>query len=247
MKRFITTFLIGLGSLSAVWAQELDLTTARIVQRFVDANGGRQRLDAVRALQTSGTFELAGSVGPFTLTRLGSGGYRIEATINGSQYVTATDCQKAWRQEPSGASQLLDERSTALLIEEHCDLVGQLVDAKKKGHRVELVGEADVDGTPAYHLQVHLKGGHTQDWFISKETYLLIKKQVPGWSDWMGDHQVVTWYLDYQKHEGLMVPSLIERESNETFVQSISVEEVKVNPEIDLSIFKAPETAVEPD
>jgi hypothetical protein len=40
---------------------------------------------------------------------------------------------------------------------------------------------------------------------------------------------------------------MIERESNETFVQSFSVEEVKVYPEVDRSIFKAPETAADPD
>jgi hypothetical protein len=33
----------------------------------------------------------------------------------------------------------------------------------------------------------------------------------------MGDHQVVTWYLDYQHHDGLMVPFIIERESTQTF------------------------------
>jgi hypothetical protein len=247
MKQIITTFVIGLSSLTAAWGQDHSPTVTQIVQRFVNANGGSERLHAVRSLQTRGTFELAGNAGPFTMTRLASGGYRVEVSMNGGSNITATDCTKAWRQEPSGSSQLLDERSAALLIEESCDLVGQLVDAEKKGHRVELVGEADVDGTPAYHLQVHLKGGHTQDWFISRETYLLIKKQVPGWSDWMGDHQVVTWYLDYQQHEGLMVPSMIERESNETFVQSFSVEEVKVNPEVDRSIFKAPETAANPD
>jgi hypothetical protein len=244
MKRIMMTLLIGYGGISSAWSQEQPLTAARILQRFVDANGGSERLHAVTAVQTRGTFELAGNVGPFTLTRLSSGGYRLEATINGDRYVTATDCSRAWRQRPDG-SQLLDEKPATLLIEENCDLVGQLVDAEKKGHRVELVGTVDVDGTPAYHLQVHLKGGHTQDWFISTETYLLIKKQVPGWSDWMGDHQVVIWYLDYQQHEGLMLPSLIERESNETFVQSFSIEEVELDPEVDRSLFTAPETAAE--
>jgi hypothetical protein len=245
MKRIMITLLLGLGGLGAAWSQEHPPTAAQIVQRFVDANGGSQRLHAVRSLQTRGTFELAGSVGPYTMTRLSSGGYRVEVTINGGTYVTATDCTQAWRQEPSGNAQLLDERSAALLIEESCDLVGQLVDAEKKGHRVELIGETDVDGTPAFHLQVHLKGGHTQDWFISTKTFLLVKKQVPGWSDWMGDHQVVTWYLDYQPHQGLMLPSLIERETNETFIQSFSVEAVEVNQEVDRSLFKAPDPAAE--
>ncbi len=243
MKQIFVALLIGVGSI--VWSQEQPLTADQIVQRFVDASGGSERLHSMRALRIRGTYEIAGNVDPFTLTRLSDDGYRIEVTRDEGQMVIATDCTDAWQQDPSGSAQLLDERSAALLIEEYCDLTGQLVDAENKGHRVGLIGKEDIDGIPAYHLQVLLKGGHSQDWFISAKTYLLIKKKVPGWSDWMGDHQVVIWYLDYQQYDGLMLPSLIERENNRTFVRSYSIEKVELNPKVDRLIFKAPEMAGE--
>ena len=82
------------------------------------------------------------------------------------------------------------------------------MDYAKKGHRVELAGRADVDGQPAYKLQVVLKDardGDADDYFIDAKSWLLV--QIKGQRTIAG---VQTTYRrtfrDYKPVGGVLIP-----------------------------------------
>ena len=130
--------------------------------RNVDARGGREALAAVRTLRMTG-LATAGPGRTAIVRReiARPGRIRTEFVFQGTTGVYAWDGTRGWRVSPLEGS--LDARpmsaEEAAAAAEQADVDGALVDWKKKGHRVELVGVDSLAAGPAQHLKVTMKSG----------------------------------------------------------------------------------------
>jgi len=218
-----------------------ELALEQIIARHLEAHGGLERLRALRSLRLRGVYEVAGVGRPFTLSQKRPGRYRFETEYEGQPAVRASDGKIAWTIDPDDGpgAQLVEERLAQLVAEDYGALPGPLVDAEGRGRRLELVGEAELDGVPAYHLRVHLPSGRSQDCFLSQESYLLLQWVVTANSPYFGDYPREYWNMEHQEHEGLVLPSFVERVDG-PFVSTLRIESVEINPELDEALFRLP-------
>jgi hypothetical protein len=89
------------------------------------------------------------------------------------------------------------------------DIDGPLVDWKAKGHRIELVGSAPLNGGEAYELKVTLKSGVVRHLWVDAASGLVVKtastRTLRG-----HELQFETVYADYRKTDGVSFPRSIE-------------------------------------
>lgn len=233
--------LLGLA-LTAASAPAAEMTAEQVVQGYLKATG----YDALKGHDTveiRGTLNFNGIDGPFVLQRKRPGHYRFQSTLEGREGVVGYDGEAAWGSARRGGFRAFDDSATAVLAADEGDFDGPLVKAKEKGHRLELLGTEDIDGTATYHLQVTLAGGKIQHWYLDTSTFLPVRKTTSAEHRRAGEYQRVYYFLEWADYGGVKLPSYYEREDRQ-HVRSYTLESVEWGKAIDAGVFAMP--AAEP-
>lgn len=217
-----------------------DPTLDQVIDRHVEALGGRAALDAIEAVVLRGTYTSFSEETPFTLYRRRPASYRFETTMLGDDIVEATDGETAWSVFPPGgiewALTMTPPEVTAIAGE--AELFGPLVGWRDKGHRVELAGRDDLDGVPVWRLEVERADGARETWLLDAETYLPAGRIAPT-VDFGRGVEGTTWYSDFRPVGGVMFPHRVE---SEFFIRHrvTEVASIEVDPELDPALFTMP-------
>jgi hypothetical protein len=166
---------------------------------------------------------------------------RFEFTAQGVRGVQAYDGRQAWGIPPGPGARpepLPDEMAKDLVNQ--ADIDGPLVDYKKKGHKVELVGRDMFGGTDAWKLLLRFKSGDVMQVFLDAKTHLEIgseaRRVVRG-----NELEAETRFSDYREAGGVLWPHTIETgPKGRSERQVVRFEKVEVNPPIDDARFTMP-------
>ncbi len=158
-------------------------TADEILERNLDALGGRARVSAVGSLRFAAE-QWSGGVGgqsvPVTVYWKRPDRIRIETAEEGLIKVVAFDGTTAWStypELPGFAPQLLDgaERDS---LREQADLVdGPTFDYAAKGHHVELAGREELASGMAWKLLLTTAQGDVRTLWFDCETYLEVREE----------------------------------------------------------------------
>ena len=168
---------------------------------------------------------------------------RLEVRFQGQTAVQVYDGKRGWKLRPYLGRREVEPYSAEELrqAEQQTELDGLLIDHAAKGSKVTLLGKETVDGRDTYKLEVQPKRGDVRHLWVDAETYLDVK--VDGSRKLDGKPRpVFTYFRDYRKVGGLMIPHLLE-----TYVEGvvgsekIIVERVAVNPRLDDARFGKPD------
>ena len=130
-------------------------TADEVIARYIKAIGGRDKLDAIKSMRVTGKTMLGGGMEmPLTVEFKRPNKARIEFSFQGMTGVQAFDGETGWFIMPFMGKTDPEKMPPDQLkdIEDQADLDGPLVDYKKKGHKVELLGTDEVEGSEAYKL-----------------------------------------------------------------------------------------------
>jgi hypothetical protein len=218
-------------------------TVDEIVARSVEARGGKAALAAVRTLRMTG-HAVAGPGREAIVRReiARPGRIRTEFEFQGTTGLYVWDGSSGWRVSPLDGilePQPLTEEGAAISAEQ-ADIDGPLVDWKAKGHRIELVGSAPLNGGEAYELKVTLKSGVVRHLWVDAASGLVVKTAS---TRILRGHelQFETVYADYRKTDGVSFPRSIEMGvQGRPQRLKIAVETVEVNPALDDARFRMP-------
>lgn len=209
MKLSLSSLMLGLavfGASSLVYADDLTDVDA-VIAKHIEARGGMDVLKAINSTRAEGTMTMGPMQMPFVAELKRPNQMRIDFSFQGMQASQAFDGTNGWQimpmmgkldAEPMAGDELTQFKNQA-------DMDGALVDYASKGHKVELQGVVDVDGTPAYKIKVTRANGTEETDYIDTEYFLVIKtestikmqgQEVAG-SAIMGDYKEVA---------GTMVP-----------------------------------------
>jgi len=202
--------LFALALLPTLAAAQAPQTVEQILAGSAEARGGAERLAQVGTIVATGTAHLNGGAveAPFRYEWKRPDKFRFELTIQGVTEVQASDGETAWRFDPQNQP---DPEPLApldlALLNDATDFLGALVSPETKGHRVELVGATELEGTPAWELRVERAEGFVETIYLDRE-YLVEIQQVeehplPGGADPL---KLVTTWGDYKDVEGVMLP-----------------------------------------
>jgi outer membrane lipoprotein-sorting protein len=218
-------------------AQTLD----DVLQKHYVARGGLENIKAIQTLYAEGKMSRMGMELAFLGYQKKPNKLRTEVTIQGQKIVQAFDGKSGWMIMPMMGSpdpQDSPEEMTKQL-EEQADLDGFLVDWKEKGHKVELVGKEDVEGTDSYHIKVTTKNDKIRDIYLDGASYLEIKQK--GKVTQQGQEiEVESLPGSYKQVNGVMMAFSVETKVRGQAIGQMVIDTVIVNKEIPDSLFVKP-------
>jgi hypothetical protein len=250
MKRCIITGIAGLLLLSLIAAPSLeayaqdkksDPKALDILEKMIDAMGGRKALEAVKDTTASGSMELIqmGMEGSVTLYTKRPNKMRMDIEVMGMTITQAYDGTIAWGVNPqTGGVEEMGEQETEQFKREalgdevylHPDKHG-IVYTFKGVEKIE-----DVDHNVL--LMIH-PDGYEVTLYINGKTNLIYKSQAitPNMMTGM-DSDVETVFADYKEFEGTMVSfSFTQYMDGEEFMV-FALDEMKYNSGLEDSLFK---------
>jgi len=168
---------------------------------------------------------------------------RIEIQYQGQTAVQVYDGSHGWKLRPFlGRHEVESFGADELrLAKQQSDLDGPLLDWKAQGSRLALVGTQKVDGHDAYDLAVTLRDGQVRHVWVDTESYLDV--QIDGSRKLDGKFKKVwTAQRDFRAVDGLMIPHKLETTVDGVHgVETISIENVSINPMLDDTLFRKPD------
>lgn len=232
MKKVFLALLLLVG-VQAVKAQTVD----EVVDKFIAAIGGKEKLMALNSLKLEGSLNVQGLDIGVTVTVLNGKGSRTDISVpgqsDGYRIVTPT---KGWNFLPFQGQSSPEEapEDQVKAGQSALDLQSPLLNYAAKGHKVELLGKEKVDAADCYKLKVTYKNGKMATLFIDATTYYRVKSistvNING-----EDTEVETTYTDFKKTpEGYVLP-YSQTTPNGTIVYST----ISINKPVDENIFKA--------
>lgn len=223
----LATMIIGFS-----FAQ--DLTADQIVNKYIDAIGGKAAWSKVNSLVMKGTIKMQGAELAITTMVVDKKGMRQEFTLNGMTGYQIMTPDSGWNFSPF-QGQKIPEPMTADDVkqgQDQLDVEGNLIDYAAKGHTVELLGKDDVDGVEAYKLKETLKSGKEETIYIDPQSFLVIRDVTKQKANGK-ETEVKTDLSNYQKlPEGILVPMSVKLPFGE-----LTITDVKVNSSVDPNIF----------
>ncbi|MBI1745957.1 MAG: hypothetical protein HYR55_05125 [Acidobacteria bacterium] len=216
-------------------------TVDEVISKNNQARGGLDKLKAVKSMRMTGKIITQGMDAPLNLQSKRPNKLRVEMTIQGKTMVQGFDGETAWWIMPfmgsTDAEKMPQQEATSVM--QQADMDGPLVDYKDKGHKVELIGKEDMEGTPVYKLKLTLKSGDLQYIYLDSQNFIQLKQTVklkrPA-----GDVEVDIFYGDYKPVNGLMIPHSIERKSKGQPVAQVSIVKVELDNPAEDAIFTMP-------
>jgi hypothetical protein len=233
---------------AAISAHAQDVTAQSLLDKNLEARGGAQALNAVKAIRFKGKmifpgdFELAYSE---IRAHGGSDGIeaRMEGDVQGLTYMQGYDGQTAWRVNPFQGRKDAETMSAdeARSMADSSRVAGVLQDARSDGSSITYLGREDFDGTSAYKLKVTQKDGDEFTYLLDPDTFLEIKitetRKVRG-----APQTSETELGDYEKVGGVYFPMSVESwsqgQSNQR--QRILIDSAQANPAIAPALFAEP-------
>jgi outer membrane lipoprotein-sorting protein len=238
-KIFVLVTVVLVLSYTLIFAETLD----QILAKNYESRGGLKKIKSVKTSKFTGKMiiEMQGLEFPVEVWQKMPNLMRIEATVMEQKVIQAYNGKIAWWIMPfMGVTdpQEMPEAEGKELIQQ-AELVDPLVDYKKKGHKLELIGKEDLEGTEVYKLKLTTKKEKIVWFYLDTDSCIELKTSTyikRGEAENLSE----TLLGDYKEIDGLMFAFSIEQKLNGSTVSKITVEEVKLNEKMDNSLFEMP-------
>jgi hypothetical protein len=128
----------------------------------------------------------------------------------------------------------------ASVLMDAADMDGPFVDSARKGYKLELAADEELDGTPVHVVKVTNKRGKVETYYVDAGSGLILK--VRGKEKIRGNEvEVETLLSNYKEVNGIMTAHAIDRLiGGQPFIQ-IVFDRVEYNVEVEDGLFRMPE------
>ncbi len=219
-------------------------TVDEIVQKHLDAIGGKDAISKVKSLTMESTAQIMGTDAPGTTVIVDGVGYKSETDFNGTKIINCVNDKGGWMLNPMAGSPdpapMPDDQYK--MAKEQIFIGGPLYDYAARGSKVELVSKDD----KTYKLKLTTKDNVDFTYVIDASTYL-IKSQTSKGKMQDQDVDITTTLSDYRKTEtGYVLPYSIDLDFGGNFQLTVMVKKVEFNKTIDPAVFEMPKPAPAP-
>ncbi len=240
----------GLGAASA-FAGDAPATpqlgAEQIVARNVEARGGLDAWRHIRTMVWSGHIESAATPGldmPFVLEQERPNKTRFELTSSGGRSLRIFDGLRGWTVRPApGGAPLVQPYSPQELAfaRDAQGIDGPLIDYQAKGIAVTAEGIDQIEGRPAYRLDVRMPSGERQHVWIDAKTFLDLKYERTAYTASGAPVTATVFWRNYRSIDGLQVPTTLETGAVPPRVPDrMVIERIALNPPLGDRAFALP-------
>ncbi len=236
MKKLLFAFF----SLAVVTAQAQ--TVDDVIQKYTSAMGGLDAFNKVTSAKMTATVTVQGNDLPLTTQIINGKAMRTDVDVMGQSITNVYYNGKGWKINPFAGATTATEVTGAELndFKAQASLVNHLMDYKARGHKVELLGQEDVDGIKTFKINLTSKDdGKITTFFINTTDYMLNKSIAK--QDMMGQEaEVETYYTDIKDVNGLKFSMTRTKKIGGQDFQLIKFDKIELNVPIDEKIFAMP-------
>ncbi|MEP6711535.1 MAG: hypothetical protein ABJA37_03915 [Ferruginibacter sp.] len=238
MKKLGSFFslLIVISSLSATRAQTAD----DIINKYVNAIGGRDVLAKVKSIYLEGNATVMGNDYPTNTTVLAGKGSKNITTVNGTDIVQCFTDTGAWlinqfagQPQPTALSPDAARAGQSALT-----IGGALVDFKSRGFTDSLAGRETIEGVNTYKIKLS-QPGISFVYYIDPSTYYVLKTESHLTVDGK-DETNTRVYSNFKKTDiGYVIPYTLGI-NNQGYDVTINYTKAEINKDVDPQIFAMP-------
>jgi hypothetical protein len=231
MKKTILC-IIGLIATISSFAQTAD----DIVNKYLDAIGGKEKLLAIKNIYMEGTVDANGQQITVKVWMMNKAAVRQEMTFSGMTGYTIVTKDSGWNFSPF-EGQKTAEPMTADMVKKaqpSLDIQSPLLNYKDKGYKLSFKGKDDVDGSDAYKLELMINDSTSETYFIDPSSYYIMRKKTKGKANGKEEEET-TDYSNYQKTPDGYTFAMTEGSGDQG---QIKFTVLKINTDMDPGLFK---------
>jgi Tetratricopeptide repeat len=218
-------------------------TSDEIVGHYIKAIGGQAACDAIQSVLIRGTYTEHGEKSPAQLARMRPF-YKLvgDPLKRSSEFEEGYD-GSAWEFYGDPGIVLRTVGPASAAARHGFYTLGNLVDYRKQGSTLTLIGIAKIDGHDAYQLRVRMMDGFEQDEFVDTTTWLIVAdRKVAKVHAFGADVASETRWSDYHRVNGVLFAFRnVEAEiKSGKQLNEFQAETMDVNLPLDPSMFAPP-------
>lgn len=243
---YARTIILGAALLavpfSSVLRAALPSEVVQVLEASIEASGGREAISAVKSSRLTGSF---------SITAMGMKGsseivhaypdkvYTVQELPGIGRMEQGFDGEKGWARDPMQGFRILSEGEVSTLKQN--EGIASMLDFEANYSSGTLLPDAEVRGTAASVLKlVSAETGDEQTHYYSKDTGLLVQIDMIADMGPMGKLPASMSVTAYGEQDGIKFPTEMEM-TNAGMEIVMTFDRFDINPEIDESIFVAPE------
>ena len=235
--------------LCALSSQMFGQTPDELVNKYIEARGGLQKIKSVTSMRMTGSMNMANLEVPITMLMKRPNSVRMEFTVKGSTGIRAFDGTAGWTLMPflGTPGPVAVTGSELRDLQDQADIDGALVDYTAKGNKLELAGKEKVNGADTFKLKVTRSSGGVEWIYLDAGTYLDIKEDATHTIQG-AEREVETFINDYRDVDGLKFPFAVQSGVKDApdQQQKLAIDKVEINVPLDPALFHMP-AASEPN
>ena len=201
-----------------------DMTAEEVVNRYLEAMGGREKLEAVEAVRMKAEATVQGVSIQMDNITTQDNQLRAEQITPMGTMTQVYDGQKGYVVTPQGQQELTGPQLDMLREEA---LLFAPLRYRDEDFKTELTGTEEVDGSPAYVVKATYPSGNTQTEYYDQETGLLVRED---------NAQGSIYFKDYSTQNGIPYPQKMVAETPMGNLE-LNVTEYEINPELEAETF----------
>lgn len=247
MKKLFKLLFISILTISNINAQSLD----EIIDNYFENTGGKDQWEKLEGLKLSAKINQMGMEIPLDIVQLKSGKQLTEINFQGQSIKQGVfDGNVLWSinmmtQKPEKS----DQETTDNVKREMGDFPDPFLNYKDKGYVAELIGKEEIDGAECFKIKLTKKplvidGNEVENvsfYFFDTENFVPIVVHSEIKSGPMKGQVSEIKMSDYQEVEGLYFPFSMVQGLKGQEGQTITFDQISINPEIEDSEFDFPE------
>lgn len=225
-----------LGTIGLAFSLTAEAQTADdIINKHIDAIGGKDKLSQVQSIVIDGTMQIMGGSNPFHTSIVTGKGYKNEMEFNGTKMVQCITDKGGWAINPmtgsSDPAPMADEEYTSQ--KDNIYPGGPLFDYAAKGSKAELLANEKLGDVDAYKIKLTNAAGAEYTFYIDPKSYYILKMVRTSNA---GEMSVV--YSDYRKTDyGTVYAFANEITLPQGFTLTSAIDKVVFNSQVSPEIF----------
>lgn len=240
MKKYLSLGLLSLFLFSLFAPTGFSQTAQEVLEKMIDAQGGRKVLESIKDTTLVGTAEMIqmGMNGSFTMYQKEPNKMRWDFEVMGMTVTQAFDGEKAWWLNPqTGVTEEMPEKVTQSLKRQALGN-DSLLNPEKYGITFTLKGKEKIQDKDYLVLEETFQDGNKATLYLDPSTYLLYKMKMMTVDQTGNEIETENIFDDYKKvGDTVIAHSMTIFQSGAEFIR-MTYTQVTFNSGLEDSLFQ---------
>jgi outer membrane lipoprotein-sorting protein len=242
MKKTMIICFLGIFLASITAAPGYSQNVKEILEKMIDATGGKKALESIDDSTITGTMELVqqGLSGEITIYKKEPNKMRLDIEIMGLLITQAYDGNMAWWVNPqTGATEEMPADEAAGMKRDALPREA-VFNPEKYGITFDYKGKEQIEGKDHFVIDQKYADGFVATLYVDSETYLLTKSK-GTLSSAMGEAEFEQHASDYRKVHGVVIAHKFVTSMNGAEARVLTITDVQYNTGLEDSLFEMEE------